>query len=603
MGVNAATHTDDVPGAVAARRARARKRTGRPAPIGLGPTGAAAALTACLVLATSTCGPAVAGQVIRSEVVGHESVSTRDVLAILGVAERSVFDEGVVESGADSLLALLAGLGRPFARVGAEWDSTAGGVEITVVVDEGPEILLGELEFAGSEGPITDELRRDLELRPGRGLTPGALAGDTDALLDAYANEGRPFAEVALPSFVELSGEGVLAGRIEVSEGLETTVGDVVVAGNEVTRDRVIVRESGLELGALYSEKRLAEVRPRLERLDFLDAVEEPVVAVDPLSGEATVGIAVEEGASNRISGAVGFSGGPGTADELTGLVDIELVNIAGTGRSASAAWERIRVGETEISFSYTEPWLLGAPIDVGVAGAQSIRDTLYTTTEGDLLVTARMGGRTRLTWSLGAERYVPGAATESTTTSTRTAFAAAYDGTDAPWNPTSGSRLVASLEYAAKEIADSGRRERSGTVTAEAQLFARVRARQVLALRARGAALASTEDEVPFHELLTIGGALSLRGYREEQFRGNRVALGSVEYRLLLGRRSRALAFIDLGYWHREGSNSAKDTNLGYGIGLRGDTRLGTISIDYGLGEGDDLLDGKLHAGLIREF
>jgi hypothetical protein len=29
----------------------------------------------------------------------------------------------------------------------------------------------------------------------------------------------------------------------------------------------------------------------------------------------------------------------------------------------------------------------------------------------------------------------------------------------------------------------------------------------------------------------------------------------------------------------------------------------LGTISIDYGLGEGDDLLDGKLHAGLIREF
>jgi hypothetical protein len=29
----------------------------------------------------------------------------------------------------------------------------------------------------------------------------------------------------------------------------------------------------------------------------------------------------------------------------------------------------------------------------------------------------------------------------------------------------------------------------------------------------------------------------------------------------------------------------------------------LGTISLDYGLGEGDGLLDGKLHVGLIRGF
>ena len=65
--------------------------------------------------------------------------------------------------------------------------------------------------------------------------------------------------------------------------------------------------------------------------------------------------------------------------------------------------WEQFRAGETEIAFSYTEPWLLGAPVDVSVAGAQSVRDTLYTTTEGDLSVAARVGNRTRLTWSLGA--------------------------------------------------------------------------------------------------------------------------------------------------------------------------------------------------------
>jgi outer membrane protein insertion porin family len=107
----------------------------------------------------------------------------------------------------------------------------------------------------------------------------------------------------------------------------------------------------------------------------------------------------------------------------------------------------------------------------------------------------------------------------------------------------------------------------------------------------------------VPFHELLAVGGASSLRGYREEQFRGTRTAVGTLEYRYLLGRHARAVVFLDVGYFYRGGPNFAKDTKLGYGIGLRGETRLGTISLDYGLGEGDDLLDGKLHVGLIRGF
>ncbi len=555
---------------------------------------------ALLLLAVSTAG---AASVTRASVDGHQSLSARDVLGILAADEGSVFDPAEVDTGVDSLIVFLADIGRPFARVSVSWDSTAAGVVVAVSVDEGPEVKLDDLPFRGVDRPVPDEFVRRLKLRPGSHLTRRSLLGDIDALLTAYADDGRPFAQIALPAAVWLGDEGGLTGRVEVREGTATWFGNVVVAGNDVTREHVIVREARLERGQSFSLSRLSRVRPRLERLAFLDAVEEPVVAVDPASGEATVGVAVTEGAASRISGVIGFSGGPDASDDITGIVDIDLGNIAGTGRSASASWERIRENQTQISFSYTEPWLLGAPVDVGVAGSQSVRDTFYTTTEGDLLVTARLGDRTRFTWSVGGERYVPGAAHESTSTSLKTAFAAAYDGTDAPWNPTVGTRLRASIEYADKEIADEGRDESSGTFAAEAERFFRVRTRQVLALRARVEALVSTEEEVPFHELLVLGGARSLRGYREEQFRGTRTALGSIEYRLLLGRRSRAIVFVDAGYWYREGPNFAKDTKLGYGIGLRGDTRLGTISIDYGLGEGDDLLDGKLHAGLIREF
>jgi len=555
---------------------------------------------ALLLLVVLTAG---AAPVTRASVDGHESLRARDVLGILAADEGSVFDPAEIDAGVDSLIAFLADIGRPFAYVSVSWDSTAAGITVAVSIDEGPEVRLDDLTFRGVDRPVPDEFLRRLKLRSGSHLTRRSLLGDIDALLSAYADDGRPFAHVALPATVWLGDEEGLTGLVEVSEGTETWFGDVVVAGNDATREHVIAREAGLPRGGPFSLSRLSRVRPRLERLAFLDAVEEPVVAVDPASGEATVGVTVTEGASSRISGAIGFSGGPDASDDITGIVDIDLGNIAGTGRSASASWERIRENQTEIAFAYTEPWFLGAPVDVGVTGSQSVRDTFYTTTDGDILVTARFGDRTRLTWSFGAGRYVPGAAHESTSRSFKTAFAAAYDGTDAPWNPTAGTRLRASIEYADKRIADEGRDESSGTFAAEAEQFFRLRMSQILALRARVEALVSTEEVVPFHELLVLGGARSLRGYREEQFRGTRTALGSIEYRLLLGRRSRAIVFVDAGYWYREGPNFAKDTKLGYGIGLRGDTRLGTISIDYGLGEGDDLLDGKLHAGLIREF
>jgi outer membrane protein insertion porin family len=563
---------------------------------------------AAVLIVALACAQATAAVVASAEVRGHESLRERDVLAALSLETGRALETGRVAAGVDSVLALLADLGRPFATVSATWDTAAGDAQVVVVLDEGPRIVLGALEFLEEGGgdrasAVPERALRGSRTTPGSVIVEETLVEDIEALLAAYGRDGRPFAEVALPRFVEVGEDGRVTGTVTISEGTDTRFGDVVVAGNDVTREYVIVRETGIVVGEPYSDDQLAAVRPRLEKLPYLTAVDEPVVAVDPETGEATVGVTVREGTANRITGVLGLSGGPDGADEITGLVDVSLGNIAGTGRRASASWEQVRENETEISFAYTEPWVLGAPVDVGVEGSQSVRDTFYTTTEADLLVSARMGDRTRLTWSLGAERYVPGAADESTTTSARTAFEASYDGSDSVWNPTRGTRLTAGVEYSAKEYADDGRDESAGTFSVQAEQFLSVASRHVLALKAFGQWLESTEEDVPFHELLVLGGARSLRGYREEQFRGNRVAVGTLEYRLLLGRRSRVIAFADLGYWYREGSISAKGTELGYGIGLRGDTRLGTISLDYGLGEGDDLLDGKLHAGLIREF
>ena len=51
------------------------------------------------------------------------------------------------------------------------------------------------------------------------------------------------------------------------------------------------------------------------------------------------------------------------------------------------------------------------------------------------------------------------------------------------------------------------------------------------------------------------FGGAESLRGYREGQFRGDRVVYGGIEYRYGDPRAARVYTFFDAGAFSRRGA------------------------------------------------
>ncbi|MBM3306717.1 MAG: BamA/TamA family outer membrane protein [Candidatus Eisenbacteria bacterium] len=554
-----------------------------------------AALCAAALLALS------AAEAAAVEVLGARTVAADEVATILAPALAALPDTTELAERVDSLLALLAAAGRPLAAVAVSWDEPAGAVR--VALDEGPAARLDTLTLRGAASPGAAAALERGGLRPGALLTNGAVARGVDELLEMYAASGRPLASVR-PAGAARRRDG-FALTLAVDEGPLVRFGEVVVSGNTVTGAAVVARAAGIQPGATYDAGRVARVRRRLEKLGLFRSVGDPVVAFDRSTGRAVVGVRLSEAPSSRVTGVLGYdaSGAAGDEGEVTGFVDVVLRNIAGTGRSAAAAWARTAPGRTRASFSYTEPWVLGSPVDLTVSGAQTVRDTLYTTTEGDLRVAARMGERTTVAWTVGGARYAPAPSYGRGASSARTALGAEFDATDVPVNPTRGARLAGGVAYAAKKEGDTGRRERAATFTLSGDAFVPARPRHVVALLAQLAAVSSTEDAVPFHEQLVLGGARSLRGYREEQFRGTRTALGTVEYRLILTRRSRALAFLDAGYYYRGGANAAKGVKLGYGIGLRADTRLGIMSLDYGLGEGDRPLEGKLHVGLSREF
>jgi outer membrane protein insertion porin family len=185
------------------------------------------------------------------------------------------------------------------------------------------------------------------------------------------------------------------------------------------------------------------------------------------------------------------------------------------------------------------------------------------------------------------------------------------YDSRDYPVNPREGIFYRNTYSYGFKEnfgpsylLAEEAikKNERVETIRLEFKWFQKLTFNQVFALQMTGYKVSGSRLQLT--DFFWFGGSRSLRGYRENQFRGNEVAWTNLEYRFLLSRNSRLFVFNDWGFYRNIRSEEVPDEILpGYGIGIRLDTGLGIMGVDYGLGKGDSFGQGKIHFGIINRF
>jgi len=78
-----------------------------------------------------------------------------------------------------------------------------------------------------------------------------------------------------------------------------------------------------------------------------------------------------------------------------------------------------------------------------------------------------------------------------------------------------------------------------------------------------------------------------TIRGYDFGEFSGDKSLVFNVEYRLPLAKNFQAVLFTDWGQaWDYEESINLADLKFGKGIGIRFDTPIGPIRLDYGIDE-----------------
>lgn len=501
------------------------------------------------------------------------------------------------------------------------YDKDSTQAELDIFFDEGNLLSVQDFQIDGL--PQENEtLIADLQTRRDEPFSPVKLETDIELILDFFEESGYPFCQVRVKKLDLIKGEQPgLAIWLQVKTGQQVTIDQIEVHGNELTKANVILREIGTHVGEIYDQRKIDNIRPKLEKLELFKWVNPPKLVVSE-GGKGKLVIELAEGNYNRFDGVAGYN--PGTATEsgfLTGFLNFSFGNLFGTARQVDARWERRTEKTQNLYFRYLEPWVGGIPLRASFHFQQLIRDTSYVERGVGLELRyfyndrfslfSEVSSRIISPDSLGALRL---GVQPSSAVNFKVGFS--FNTLDNYLNPTKGVQYQTAFAWSRKKIKTNAGRENSELpgnvnqkrISIDFESYFSLFKWQVLAVSLHGRKITSGEAVVPLSDQYRFGGALTLRGYREDQFRGTSIGWGNFEYRYLLGPLSRFFLFLDVGYFsldklQNNSKVSVSDSKVGYGFGLRLDTKLGLLGIDYGLGEGDGFSNGKIHIGVKNEF
>jgi outer membrane protein assembly factor BamA len=558
------------------------------------------------------------------EIFGVKQVPESEVKKWLTIKVGDAFDTDLVYKDCQQVIAQYAERGYPYAAVdSAVYHISADCAEanITIYITEDARVLVGRVNLLKIDSTQAEKLKRRFDTREEEPFEPKHFADDMDDAVTQLEKQGYPFnrfelASIALDSLA-LGKSGLLIDYDAIL-GPKLRIEEIQIEGNKLTKDNVILREIRIRKGDVYDYGKVQKIPQRLMKLGFFERVERPQVYLAE-GDQGGLLIRVKEGNSSRFDGVVGYNPATETqAGYLTGLVDISIGNLLGTGRTVQAHWQKRDRKTQNLMFYYREPWVAGFPVHAGVGFEQLIQDTTYV--QRDLALDfslplfesfnafAKLSRLEITPDSVGS--YTLGIPRSRTVNAT---LGIEYDSRDDFLNPQHGAYYSTSLVAGKKTnlgpsslIRQLGLRQRIANKQfyLDVEFYLPLFKRQVLATALHGRQIKSNEKIIPLPDQFRLGGARSLRGYREDQFRGSNVAWTNLEWRYILSRRSRAFVFLDAGYHSSQGENGFNESyNIGYGFGVRLETGLGIMGIDYGLGKGDGIFNGKVHVGLVNEF
>lgn len=512
-----------------------------------------------------------------------------------------------------------------FSTVKPVFTTVPEGVALNYTVQMNP--VVKKIDIVGNESISTADLMKLVATTPGTMLNTAVVSHDVANINSAFANAGYMMSRV---SDVRLDDEGTL--HLAISE---QRIENINLRGNTKTKNKVIMRELRMKKGDIFNKNAASRSIQRVYNTGYFEDVN-----VRLLPGQRNPkDVIVEIDVTEQKTGSVTIGAGYSDSDGLVGILGLAETNLRGTGDKVNISWEF--GGNTDTNknyiFSYTHPYLNDAGDSIGFSIFDRESEYDDYNEKGDSV--AGYDRRTNgfnITYGRVRSEYVSDYITLETKRTKYTDWHSGYNYRNDATDPNNAGFDFAGMDYLGKNfgrtnsmtwshvfdnrdnVYDPTKGKRlsfTGTwaghgmggdfdyfkFIAENRLYYKVGRAHVIAVRLMGGI---ATGDMPYNDLFTLGGADSLRGYEDDEFRGNKMYKVTVEYRYPIAKKIQGVVFTDLGNawggvenipWYHENNK----LHYSGGLGFRITTPIGPIRLDYAVGQDG----GKFHFSFGGKF
>ncbi len=524
-------------------------------------------------------------------------------------------------------------------------------VQIRIMVNEGPQTVIGSLRFSGQEIIPERVLLKGLKLSEGAPYNPNLLDVDKYTLFNKFFERGYLGTKITY----DVQVDSMLANiSWEILPGEPYRIDGIGLSGNETVADRLVRRELTIENGEYFKLKDVLESKQNLYDTGYFNSVEIEPVDLDVQKNDVDLSIQVRE----RKMGYIETGLGVGNVHGNRLFLEWGKRNLIGKGYALNLKTEYAFSLFPENDYDLSEmefnerfirhegelriPHILSTWNTFAV-GAFYERDAtvqpqVVRTTSAIASLSRRITRQTSILFSYAFEQIRREEVEDERERSRRRSLDLAYtrDTRDFYFNPRRGMYINAKAGFSGGFL---GGEDHFYTLIASYQSYRRLGGGTVFAYRVRGGYAQAfgdgKESGVPFESRFFSGGGNSVRGYREnslgpqddegDPLGGRVLLLTNIELRFSLPYLARynfgGALFVDggnvwssfeeieagqFGLYSERGDTTYRDYRYSAGLGIRYNTPIGPIRLDMGfpLKKTDDIdRDYLLHISLGQIF
>jgi len=237
---------------------------------------------------------------------------------------------------------------------------------IVFVVREGLQYTFSGINFEGNTVFSTETLTNLFKIKAGAIYNQARIQEGFMAVSDLYYEDGYTSNQF-YPQLHKDTEKKTIGYTLVIVERERSIVGDIILRGNEKTKDYVIYREIPLKSGDVFSKTKLTNGLRNLYNSQYFSSV---VPDIKPGAEDNVVDIIfnLEEQSTTSIEFGVTFSGitEPG-AWPVSLFIKWQDTNFMGTGRSINTSVTASKDTQS-VGLGYSDSWFLGRPLAFSVS-------------------------------------------------------------------------------------------------------------------------------------------------------------------------------------------------------------------------------------------